>query len=113
MLGKTQQIIGRDMEKFAESLDVCQTGFILVILNVGDFSLGHIEDAAQLTLVQLFIFPQETNPLAECYTHSYHRNQFTIDANFLLNYRRKTSIIFTERCIGGKTDAEKQDGMGL
>ena len=42
VLGEAQQIIGRHMEKHAKSLNICQTWRILVVFNIGNFSLGHI-----------------------------------------------------------------------
>ena len=48
VLGEAQQIIGRHMEKHAKSLNICQTWRILVVFNIGNFSLGHIYGLAQL-----------------------------------------------------------------
>ena len=59
VLWKAQEIIGRDIEECADGFDVFQTGFIFVVLHIGNLSLGHIDLTAQVCLIQFPVFTQK------------------------------------------------------
>ena len=86
--GKAQQIIRRDLKENAESVNIGQTGFIPIVLNIGNLSLGHIHSISQLCLIHFFVFTQMPDSLAKGEVHIHHHTQFTIDRNFLLHFRQ-------------------------
>ena len=51
MLRKTQQIVRGYMKESAESLNICQTGLILIVLYIGNLPLRHVKRITELTLI--------------------------------------------------------------
>ena len=87
ILRKAQQIVGRNIEEAAQSLHILYAGFILIIFQIRDLSLGHIDDCSEFSLIQFFFFSEKFDLFAEGQFHNYHRPNFIIDSNFLFTFR--------------------------
>ena len=60
IFGKTKKIISGHIEEKAEGSDILHSRFVLVIFQIGDFSLSHIDSLAQFGLIQFPIFTEQT-----------------------------------------------------
>lgn len=58
--------------------------------------MGHVDRFAEVRLIQFTLFAEQPYFFSKGQRHSYHRIYFSIDTNFLLLFRRKTSIMFAE-----------------
>lgn len=97
-MGKSQQIVGRDVEEAAKRLQILYTRLVAVPFQIGNLPLGHMNLQPQLGLIQLSALPEQADFLAQGQFHSITREKCTMLRWKLLHYRWKMSIM---RCGGG------------